>query len=155
MKTKLLYIDTKSEFYTKAKAIRIECFFEGMSNADELINDKYEAEGVHLICLGEDKTVLGTGRLNVENSKGIISQMAVKPTHQNLGIGTKILEELLIKCRDMGLETIELSARETAINFYKKRGFKVTGEKYASRKTGIIHQKMIKRNTGFQPTRSD
>jgi len=87
--------------------------------------------------------VLGTGRLNVENSKGIISQMAVKSTHQNLGIGTKMLDELLVKCQDMGLEMTELSARETAIKFYKKKGFKVRGEKYASRKTGIIHQKMI------------
>jgi len=59
-------------------------------------------------------------------------------------IGSEILDELLVKCQHIGLEIIELSARETAINFYKKKGFKVTGEKYPSHKTGIIHQKMIK-----------
>lgn len=44
------------------------------------------------------------------------------------------------------MEIIELNARETAINFYKKMGFEIIGDKYSSQKTGIIHQKMIKKN---------
>ncbi|WMN11692.1 GNAT family N-acetyltransferase [Marivirga salinae] len=140
------YIDIKNELYSKAKEIRIRCFFNGMKNADDLINDKYEKNGHHLICIGESKEVLGTGRLNVENTNGIISQMAIKPKHQKLGIGKEILNHLLLKCENMGLDAIELNARETAINFYIKMGFETSGDKYPSQKTGIIHQKMIKKH---------
>jgi len=138
------YIDTSHELYSEAKEIRMECFFAGMKNAHELINDKNENEGLHLICIGESRTVLGTGRLNIKHSTGIISQMAIKPKHQKSGIGKEILNHLLLKCKKMRLETIELSARETAIGFYEKYGFKPIGSKYPSQKTGIIHQKMVK-----------
>ncbi len=115
-----------------------------MVNFHNLINDKYEEKGYHLICTNEKGEVLGTGRLNIENSKGIISQMAIDLENQNKGIGRLILLEILKKCEIKKLNLIELSARETAIEYYKKFGFGVSGEKYASKKTEIIHQKMFK-----------
>lgn len=54
-----------------------------MKNTDDLINDQYEKDGYHLICIGESGAVLGTGRLNIEYSKGIISQMAIKKSFKN------------------------------------------------------------------------
>ena len=144
MKLKLKYINRGNYLYEKAVGIRIACFFEGMVNGDNLIDDEYEENGYHLICLNEDGKVLGTGRLNIENSKGIISQMAVDPTNQNKGVGRFVLLEFLQKCKEHKLSVIELSARETAIEFYKKFGFKIIGEKYPSKKTGIMHQRMLK-----------
>ncbi|WP_085516628.1 GNAT family N-acetyltransferase [Marivirga sericea] len=142
---KFQYIDTKHEFYAKAKKIRIACFFQGMNDAEKLINDNFEEDGYHLVCIGEKGIVLGTGRLNIENSTGIISQMAVLAKYQKLGIGMSILTQLLEKCRATELETIELNARETAISFYEKMHFEVVGDKYPSHKTGILHQKMVKK----------
>ncbi len=113
-----------------------------MENSEELINDKFEQNGIHLVCLNENNLVIGTGRLNIDNSVGIISQMAVRLENQHTGIGKNILSELILKCKSLELRKIELSARETAIDFYSKKGFKPIGEKYPSTKTGIIHQKM-------------
>ena len=42
------------------------------------------------------------------------------------------------------MNTIKLSARETAIPFYARYGFKSVGEQYPSKKTGIIHQQMVR-----------
>jgi predicted GNAT family N-acyltransferase len=116
-----------------------------MKDAEQLINDIYEKDGYHLVCIGENGAVIGTGRLNIETSKGIISQMAIKPKYQKLGIGRKILTHLLQKCKELEVGTIELNARETAIDFYNKMSFEIIGDKYPSKKTGIIHQKMVKK----------
>lgn len=113
-----------------------------MNNKDELINDKFEKDGIHLVCLSENQSVIGTGRINIIESVGVISQMAIKRENQKTGIGRKILSELILKCDSLGIKTIELSARESALDFYRKSGFKSFGNKYPSTKTGIIHQKM-------------
>jgi len=141
MNSELKYINLQDELYSQAKRVRIDCFFSGMNNAEELINDPFEKDGIHLVFVKNER-VIGTGRINIVNSTGIISQMAIKKAHQKTGIGRKILTELIHKCKSQGIEKIELSARETALEFYKKNGFMTFGNKYPSLKTGIIHQKM-------------
>ncbi len=148
MNTELKIIDTTDELYTQAKQIRIDCFFEGMINTEELINDRFEEIGIHIVCLNEKQQVVGTGRIHIVKSTGIISQMAIKKENQRSGIGEKILNELIRRCKTIGVEKIELSARETALEFYSKVGFKAFGYKYSSAKTGIIHQKMSMNNIG-------
>lgn len=142
MLNKLKYINATDELYAQAKQIRIACFFEGMDNVEDLINDKFETNGIHIVYLNEKQQVVGTGRIHIKESTGIISQMAIKKEHQRSGIGRKILNELILKCKTLGVEKIELSSRETALEFYSKVGFQTFGNKYPSIKTGIIHQKM-------------
>ncbi len=138
---KLKYITTEDPLYQKAVAIRKELFFKNMDNSSELINDAYEKEGIHLVC-SNDYKVVGTGRLNIEDNTSIISQMAIDSNFQKQGIGAKILKELIKYGEDKGLSKTVLSARETAIGFYRKFNFKPIGSLYPSLKTGIIHQKM-------------
>ena len=141
MDNSIRYIDTENELYAQAKKIRIDCFFENSNNAENLIQDEFEKNGTHLVFLRDNK-VIGTGRIHTIDTVGIISQMAVKKEHQKTGIGTKLLIELITKCKSLGFKKIELSARETALEFYKKNGFETLGNQYPSVKTGIIHQKM-------------
>ncbi|PCJ97127.1 MAG: hypothetical protein COA50_05670 [Flavobacteriaceae bacterium] len=136
------YITRTHPLYKEAVNIRINCFFNDMKNKSQLIQDTYEESGLHLICLHNNE-IVGTGRLNIDDTLGIISQMAVAEKNQRKGIGQLILLTLLKKCEEEQLERVTLNARETAIEFYKKKGFKVSGEKYPSKKTGIIHQKMV------------
>lgn len=137
----LEFIQTSDVRYPKAVAIRIKCFFENYPNAESLIQDEWEETGLHLIVSGNNQ-VKGTGRLNIAGKTGIISQMAINPSHQNQGIGSLILETLTQKCQELNLQNIELSARVTALNFYHKHGFTAIGKEYPSMKTGIIHQEM-------------
>jgi len=137
----LKYITTESHFYKEAVAIREKLFFKNMENSLDLINDDLESNGIHLVCL-DNKKVIGTGRLNINKTMCVISQMAIKPTYQKQGIGAQILNELLKYSTEKGISKIKLSARETAINFYERFNFEVCGNKYPSNKTGIIHQQM-------------
>lgn len=125
----------------KGVTLRIEQFFSDFENAGELINDNVEAASMHMVCVIRNK-VLGTGRLTLLKDKGVISQMAVDENAKNKGIGSKILKSLIEKCEKEKIQTIQLSARETAIDFYHKFGFRTQGGKYPSKKTGILHQLM-------------
>ncbi len=142
MNSELKFINTTDKLYVEAKQIRIDCFFKEMDNAEELIKDQFEEIGIHLVCLNGKQKVIGTGRIHIEKSTGILSQMAINKENQRSGTGGKILKELIKKCKTIGVEKIELSARETALKFYSKNGFKAIGDTYPSTKTGIIHQKM-------------
>ncbi len=135
------FIDVKNKFYKEAVLLRKKAFFEGMPNVVDLINDKFEANGIHLICLGNNK-VIGTGRLNFEENECVISQMAVDKYFQYNGIGSKLLNMLIEYSKERTNFRITLNARETAIPFYEKFNFTIIGDKYPSKKTTIIHQKM-------------
>ena len=138
---RLEFITIESPFYKVAVAIRIKLFFDKMTNSLVLIEDAFEAEGIHVVCI-DDNEVVGTGRLHIEKNIGVISQMAIPSHYQNKGIGSRILKALIEKSKVLGATSIKLSARETAITFYKKFDFKAIGEKYPSKKTGIIHRQM-------------
>ncbi|WP_052444667.1 GNAT family N-acetyltransferase [Flammeovirga sp. OC4] len=140
----LRYINnTQHTFYSEAKQIRIKCFFEGLENAEHFINDPFEQDGFHLVCLNDQEKVIGTGRLNIVDKTGIISQMAIAPENQNQGIGKIILHKLIEKSKMLDVDQIKLSARLTAQSFYVKKGFKPLGNVYPSKKTEIMHIDMI------------
>ncbi|MBD0401766.1 GNAT family N-acetyltransferase [Flammeovirga sp. EKP202] len=140
----LRYINnTQQTFYNEAKKIRVKCFFEGLENADYFINDPFEQDGFHLVCLNDQEKVIGTGRLNIVDKMGVISQMAIAPENQNQGIGKIILNELIEKGKLLDVDQIKLSARLTAQSFYVKKGFEPLGHVYPSQKTGIMHIDMI------------
>lgn len=138
----LKYIKVNDTLYQEAIAIRVDQFFKGMTNSADLIDDDFESSGIHLVCK-EDEKVVGTGRLNIQNKIGFISQMAISSEFQNKGIGTKLLNEFITYCKKEKLNKIILGARETALGFYEKFNFKAFDYKYPSKKTGIIHQQMV------------
>jgi predicted GNAT family N-acyltransferase len=141
LKKEFKYIDTNHVLYEKAVALRIEAFFDGLDNPLALINDEFESKGIHLICL-TDNNVIGTGRLNFIENESVISQMAIDIDYQRNAVGSEILKKLIAYCKKNKVSKINLSARESALDFYKKYSFLPVGEKYPSKKTTIIHQKM-------------
>lgn len=62
--------------------------------------------------------------------EGHITNVAVHPGYRNLGIGTKMLGELisLSSKKGIGCHTLEVrKSNEEAISLYKKLGFKIAG----------------------------
>ncbi len=62
--------------------------------------------------------------------EGHITNVAVHPGYRNLGIGTKMLRELigLSSEKGIGCHTLEVrKSNEEAISLYKKFGFKIAG----------------------------
>jgi len=138
----LKYVAINTPFYKAAVTISEKLFFKDMTNSLDLISDEFETTAKHVVCLNGNE-VIGTGRLHTEGKKNIISQMAVKAVYQKKGVGSKILNELIGYSRKNGISNIALSARATAIHFYKQHDFIAFGAKYPSQKTGIMHQQMV------------
>lgn len=69
-------------------------------------------------------------------------QVAIDPTLQSKGIGTFLVRESEKFSKRLGYSKIELHARDTAVNFYKKAGYKTKGKVF--QEVGIDHLFMSK-----------
>lgn len=110
-----------------------------LSDADTLGEERQ----LHFGCFQEDqlKGCIVAKPTGIEGEVKL-RQMAVATSFQGKGAGKKIMLdfEVFLKCN--GVKKIELSARETAIIFYEKLGYKVVGKTYFEQ--GIEHIKMRK-----------
>jgi N-acetylglutamate synthase-like GNAT family acetyltransferase len=87
---------------------------------DELENQSMNAYIEH------EGIVIACGRLqNNGNRTGQIRYMAVSDAFQGKGLGKGILQKLEQEALAMGIDTIELQARENAVEFYKANGYTV------------------------------
>ena len=98
----------------------------GLSFSDEdLATEKNEI----LIASFDDEEILGCCVLSpCNNNKIRLRQMAVKDDIQGKGIGASIISFAESVAVDKGFEFIIMHARDTAIGFYEKFGYKVTGD---------------------------
>ena len=59
-----------------------------------------------------------------------LRQMAVQNNQQGKGIGASMMNFAEILSRDKGYKKLIMHARETAVGFYEKLGYKVVGDKF-------------------------
>ncbi|MBL7910588.1 MAG: GNAT family N-acetyltransferase [Bacteroidia bacterium] len=92
----------------------------------ETATDTLEEQSINAFIEDENGTTVACGRLQEnENKIGQIRFMAVDNSQQGKGLGKKIVEFLELKGKELGLKTIELQARENAVEFYKSNGYTV------------------------------
>lgn len=98
------------------------------------------------ILLGafDEEDLLACCLLTRIDSKTIkLRQMAVQNNLQGKGIGASIMSFAEAIARDKGYTSLMMHARNTAIGFYEKFGYKVTGEEFIE--VNIPHHVMEKR----------
>lgn len=89
--------------------------------------DDREADSVHLACWDGDRPV-AIGRLQLNSPvEGQVRYMAVEPEFAGRGFGGRILAGLEARARELGATRIILNSRETARDFYERRGYAVVG----------------------------
>jgi N-acetylglutamate synthase-like GNAT family acetyltransferase len=72
----------------------------------------------------QGKNIVGAGRLISDGSLyALICDIIVIPDHQNKGIGSIILKQLVKKCQDTQLKRVWLFAAPEKAGFYEKHGF--------------------------------
>ena len=69
-------------------------------------------------------------------------QVAVDPDLQSRGVGSLLVSHSEAVARAKGFKKIELHARDTAVQFYKKLGYTVSGSVF--KEVGIDHYYMDK-----------
>mgnify|MGYP001163462553 FL=1 len=136
MNLKIQLVKTKEE-YRDILEIRKKVFIEEQ-NVPLNIEIEYEEDSNHVICY-VDKFPVGTGRWRMTENGIKLERFAVLKDFRSKGIGKEIVNFILSEISSNN--TIYLHAQEAVVDFYKKLGFKVSGDKFYE--ADILHSKMI------------
>ena len=94
---------------------------------EELAKEKNDI----LICAFDDDVLLGCCILtDMKNNCVRLRQMAVLKNMQGKGIGESMVTFAENLARDKGFKTLTMHARDSAIGFYEKYGYKVVGDQF-------------------------
>ncbi|MCX6627221.1 MAG: GNAT family N-acetyltransferase [Candidatus Solibacter sp.] len=108
----------------------------------ETARDEHEDTAHHLMAFSGDQLV-GVGRLHFLTADAAqVRYMAVEDGFKGQGVGSAILGELEERAWERGARRIVLNAREGAIHFYERHGYRSTG--HSSELFGIAHWEMEK-----------
>lgn len=121
-----------------------------------------EPGAVHLAAIGADGTVVGACVLIPRPCPAFPDEarawqlrgMATDERARGTGVGTALTAAAEAAVRERGGRLIWCDARQTAIDFYRARGFTGTGEIYAHPETGAPHLLMYRELSGA-PTSSE
>ncbi len=126
----LKQIDHGSKEYEQIIQLRFNVMREPLGlgfTKEELDKEK---DNIHIGAF-EDDELLGCCMLTKVDSDTLqLRQMAVKDNLQRKGIGGSILSFAENLSRDKGYRKIMMHARDTAVGFYEKFGYIVTGEPF-------------------------
>ena len=116
--------------YQKMVALRFEILRKPLGlifSDDELEKEKEDI----LIGAFDDDKILACCLLTRENVQICrLRQMAVQNNLQGKGIGATMMNFAENVARDRGFRIMSMHARKTAIGFYEKLGYKVSGEEF-------------------------
>lgn len=93
--------------------------------------------------------IIGFAGLKIIFDQADIMNIVIKKTYRNQGIGTLLLENLILLAKDLNISTLFLEVNEQnkpAIHLYEKLGFERLGirKKYYNNNNGIIMKKNLK-----------
>lgn len=139
----LKQIDHGSKEYDQMVNLRLEIMRKplGLSfTPEELAREVNDI----LIASFDDDIMLGCCILtDMKNGCVRLRQMAVQKNMQGKGIGESMMVFAENLARDKGFKTLTMHARDTAIGFYERFGYKVKGDKFIE--INIPHHIMEKR----------
>jgi predicted GNAT family N-acyltransferase len=110
-----------------AQRVRIEVFVIEQNVPIELEWDEGDEVSTHAIAYDDEGQPVATGRLLPD---GHIGRMAVIKPLRGRGLGTEVLQALLLQARTEGHKDLLLHAQTHALAFYEKQGFIAEGDEF-------------------------
>ena len=127
---RLLIPASESEIEAYYK-IRFEVLRKPWGQDINTTRDEWEDNSLHVLMIDDAENAIATGRLQFNSdSEGQIRSMAVVESHRGKGLGSIVLKFLEEKAKEKKLTMIVLDARDLAVKFYEKNGYKVEGNSY-------------------------
>ena len=114
----------------------------GLSLKDEDLSGE-QAETTLIATTGDGSVVACLMMRHLTEEEAKLRQMAVAPEMQGQGIGLALLQKAEELAVERGYRIISLHARETAVPFYLRAGYRVIGDVFTE--VGIPHLFMNKR----------
>jgi predicted GNAT family N-acyltransferase len=106
--------------------------------------DERDTDSIHLMLVDANHKVTGVGRLHFNSIREAqIRFMAIDTVLQRRGLGSRLLAALEARARKLGAMRIVLDARESALRFYRKQGYRAVGPGHVLFNS-IAHVKMEK-----------
>lgn len=102
-----------------------------------------EKDDILIGAFDDDKLIGCCFITKLDNQCGKLRQMAVQKNKQGIGIGESMMAFAENIARDRGYKLLMMHARDSAIGFYEKYGYKVKGEKFTE--INLDHHVMEKR----------
>ena len=103
-----------------------------------------DANSTHLMVLDDNNRPIGVGRLHFNGIREAqIRFMAVDIPQQRKGVGTQLLQALEDRAVAHGASRMTLDARESALGFYRKRGYSPQGPGHTLFNS-VAHVQMVK-----------
>ncbi len=124
----------------RLSAVRRTVFVHEQGVPEELEIDDLDPSCIHLLAIDEAFAAIGTGRLLPDAH---IGRMAVLKPWRGMGVGSAILDTLLVIAHERGDPEAILHAQTHACGFYRRAGFKVTSDEFME--AGIPHVEMRRR----------
>lgn len=91
----------------------------------------------HVLAESVNRDPVGTGRLEAD---GKIGRIAILQEHRSAGIGTAVLQRLVLEARERKMQHVYLYAQLRAIAFYEGHGFDAEGDTFFE--ADIPHRRM-------------
>ena len=113
----------------------------GLEFTTQQIADEWDSH--HLGLYHPNGQLLGSLIMKpVENGTWKMRQVVIDDKFQGKGLGKILVERTESYCRLLDISEIQLHARDTAVPFYLKLGYKIYGESFEE--VGIPHRAMSK-----------
>jgi predicted GNAT family N-acyltransferase len=120
------------------RAVRFEVFVDEQGVPPAIEMDDRDPHCIHFLALTDEGPV-ATARIDLEKS-GKVGRLAVRADWRGRGIGRALME----RCHEIalrhGLAEVWCHAQVTAVPFYERLGYRVTGEPFEE--AGIDHRQM-------------
>ncbi len=114
----------------------------GLDYTAEQLAEEYA--DTHLGIYNQQGVLLGYLMLTeVSDTEYKMRQVAVRPDLQNCGVGTALVAAAEDFARQRGKQKISMHARETAVPFYTRLGYKKEGKQFTE--VTIPHFKLVKK----------
>jgi N-acetylglutamate synthase-like GNAT family acetyltransferase len=130
MKRPVKFSHSKEDL-TKIIDLRYEILRKPWDQPYSTSSDELEEKSINAFITDDTGRAIACGRLQENEDRiGQVRYMAVHTDFQGQGLGHEIIVALENKARLMGMVKIELHARENALDFYQKEGYKITEVSY-------------------------
>jgi predicted GNAT family N-acyltransferase len=141
----LKIIDHGSTEYQKMVDLRLEILRKPLGlkfSQEELEREK---DDILIGAFDEDKLLACCLLTKIDSTTCKLRQMAVQNSQQGKGIGATMMNFAENVARDRGYKVMAMHARKTAVGFYEKLGYKVTGDEFMEVTIPhfVMHKKLI------------
>lgn len=110
----------------EAQKIRMEVFVDEQGIPAEEEIDEWEDRALHVLAFEAD-TPIATGRIVLEEDKGKLERIAVRPAYRRRGIATAIVRFLEEEGLRRGARRFELTPHVHLEDFYSRLGYRTIG----------------------------